>query len=168
MRSLRLFDSVCPFTSPKTDRLIMPNHANPPRIALPNGWGEHVKSAVLHVISLTQFSAAYTRGWAANSPNERMRPRVRNDRLQAENVLLREEIRIKDARMGRLPAARRPHYPPTERMAILEMKMAWGWSRRQTAKTFILAPATIVSWVRRVDEDGPRALVRLRSACPIS
>ena len=71
---------------------------------------------MLHVISLAQFSAAYTRGWAANSLNERVRLRAQNDRLEAENALLREEIRIKDARMGRLPAPRRPQAPPIVRL----------------------------------------------------
>jgi len=36
-----------------------------------------------------------------------------------ELALRQEELRIKDARMGRLPAQRRPHYPPIERLAIL-------------------------------------------------
>jgi hypothetical protein len=38
-----------------------------PRILLPKSWTKHVRSGVLHVISLAQFTTAYTRGWAANS-----------------------------------------------------------------------------------------------------
>ncbi len=40
-----------------------------PKIPLPKSWPEHVKSAMLHVISLAQYATAYTRGWAdaANS-----------------------------------------------------------------------------------------------------
>jgi hypothetical protein len=46
--------------------------ANLPRISLPKAWPTHVASAVLHVI-LAQFATAYTRGWAANSINARIR-----------------------------------------------------------------------------------------------
>ncbi len=47
----------------------MSTKENTPRIALPRGWNENVKSAMLHVISLAQLGMAYTHGWAANSIN---------------------------------------------------------------------------------------------------
>ena len=31
-----------------------------PRIPLPKGWTHHVRSAVVHVISLAQYAAVYT------------------------------------------------------------------------------------------------------------
>jgi hypothetical protein len=40
--------------------------ATPP---LPKNWKRGVRSAVLNVISLAQFSIVYGRGWAANSIN---------------------------------------------------------------------------------------------------
>ena len=40
------------------------------------------------------------------------------DRLRAEIVLLEEELEIKDARWGRVPARRRPHYGAVQRMRI--------------------------------------------------
>jgi len=43
-----------------------------PRIPLPKGWTGHVRSAVLHVIALAQYSTVYTRSWAANSLNRRV------------------------------------------------------------------------------------------------
>ena len=42
-------------------------------IPLPKQWPLRVKSALPHVISLAQFATAYTRGWAANSVNARIR-----------------------------------------------------------------------------------------------
>jgi hypothetical protein len=36
---------------------------------LPQPWPSHVKSAVLHVISLAQFVLAHAREWAANCVN---------------------------------------------------------------------------------------------------
>jgi hypothetical protein len=58
------------------------------------------------------------RGWAAESWNARLRLNAENDRLRQEIGLLIEELRIKDARMAHIPAQHRPHYPPTERLAI--------------------------------------------------
>ncbi|HEV2947765.1 MAG TPA: DDE-type integrase/transposase/recombinase, partial [Gemmataceae bacterium] len=69
--------------------------------------------------------------------------------------------RIKDARMASIPAHHRPFYRPTERLAILELKAARGWSLEQTAKTFFVCPKTIASWIKRLDEDGAAALVQL-------
>ena len=38
-----------------------------PKIPLPKGWKRQVRSAVLHVLSLAQYAAAYTRGWATDA-----------------------------------------------------------------------------------------------------
>jgi hypothetical protein len=128
---------------------------------LPKGWHRHVRSAVLHVISLAQYATVYTRSWAVDSRNARVRLRAEKDRLMEHVALLREEIRIKDARMARIAALRRPHYPSTERMAILQLRAARGWSLRQTADAFLLSAETIASWMKRVDEQGPVALLQL-------
>ena len=133
-----------------------------PKIALPKGWSDIIKTAMLHVISLAQFGMAYTRGWAANSINSRISLQAECERLQQQVAQLKEEIRIKDARMAQLDARNRPHYPATERMAILLLQASHGWPLKQTAKRFLVTPATIASWVKRVDEQGPRALVQLR------
>ena len=125
-----------------------------PRIPLPKSWNKHVRSSLLHVISLAQFAVAYTRGWAANSINPRLRQKSQLQRLTAIVALLREEIRVKDARMARISPHRRPQYQPVERMAILELRAAQGWSSRQTAKSFLVTDATIASWLKRIDEEG--------------
>jgi predicted RNA polymerase sigma factor len=126
--------------------MIMSNaKSQAPTIPLPRTWPESVKSAVLHVVAPAQFAAARTRGWAANSINAPVRLKAENDRLQLQIQLLREEIRIKDSRMKQVPASRRPHYPPVQRMAILELKAARCWSLEQIAKTFLVTAATVAS-----------------------
>ena len=132
--------------------------ATPP---LPKNWKRGVRSAVLNVISLAQLSIAYARGWAANSINARVRLKAENDRLREEIALLREEMRIKDSRMTLIVPQRRPHYAPTERMAILELRAARGWSLSQSADSFLVTSATIASWVKRIDEEGPESLVQI-------
>jgi len=117
---------------------------------------------MLHIISLAQYATVYTRSWAVDSMNGRVRLKAENDRLLQENASLREEMRIKDVRMAQISPHRRPHYPPTERMAILELRAARGWSLQQTADMFLLTAPTVASWMKRVDEEGPDALVQLR------
>jgi transposase InsO family protein len=133
-----------------------------PTVRLPKSWKPSVRSAILHVVSLAQYAAVYARSWAADSTNQRVRLKAENDRVQQELALLREELRIKDSRMGQISAYRRPHYAPVERMAILELKAARGWSKQQAASTFLVTAATIASWMNRVDEEGTDALVQLR------
>lgn len=48
---------------------------NAPRIPLPKSWNKQVRSAMLHVISLAQYATVYTRSWAADSRNARVRLR---------------------------------------------------------------------------------------------
>jgi hypothetical protein len=132
-----------------------------PAIPLPRAWNQHVKSAVLHVISLAQYATAYTHGWATDSINPRVRQQAEVERLQQQNALVNEQLRIFKARMKSIPARSRPHYRSTERMAILELKAARGWSLQQTADKFLVTPATIASWISRSD-DQQDTLVQLR------
>jgi len=64
----------------------------PPRIHLPKGWQDDVKSAVLHAIALAHYAIVYARAWAADSINARVRLAAENDRLHEECALLREEL----------------------------------------------------------------------------
>jgi putative transposase len=116
----------------------------------------------LYVIALAKHALVYTRGWAANSPSERVRLAARANQSDQETMLQREEIRIKDRRMAAIPASRRPHYEPTERLTILELRAARGWSLAHTAKVFQVSTATIASWCKRLDEQGPGALLQTR------
>ena len=140
----------------------MTRHTNSPTIPLPRGWPQSVKVAILHIISLAQFGMAYTRGWAVNSPIARIRLKTENERLKQLLALLKEELRIKDARMARIPAIERPHYLPTDRMSILEVRASQGWNMQQTADVFLVTAATIGSWMKRLDEQGAHALVQIR------
>ena len=136
----------------------MPRSAAP--LALPKHWKHSICSALIRVISLAHFALLASRGRASRSRNQRVRQTAKTDQLGQEIGLLREEIRIKDARMERVPANRRPHYQPSERLAILELRAARGWSLAQTGTVFHLTTATIASWTKRLDEQGPAALVR--------
>ena len=119
-------------------------------IVIPKHWPKNVKSTVLHVISLAHYAITYARGWAADSINARVRLQAKLDAALEEIAKLREEIRIKDVRMARIHCHKRPHYRPVERLAILELKAARGWSLSKTARAFLVTPATIAYWLRGV------------------
>jgi len=55
-------------------------------IPLPKGWPHRVRSAVIQVISLAQFSLIATRSWAANRWNAQLRLKQENNRLRQELV----------------------------------------------------------------------------------
>jgi hypothetical protein len=129
--------------------------------ALPKGWPKRVRSAVIHAMSLAHATLTTSRGWAANHWNKRFRLKIENERLRQEVALLEEEIRIKDSRMLRIPGHERPHYPPIERLAILELRAVRAWSLTQTADRLLVKTATVSSWMQRVDERGPAAIVQI-------
>ena len=133
-------------------------------IALPKGWPRYVRSAVVHALSMANIAFNVARSQAENHFNARVRLQAQLDQQDREIALLREEIRIKDARMERVPAQRRPHYPPIERLAILELRAARGWSLAQTARRLLVTPPTIASWTQRLDDEGPDALVQIRES----
>ena len=152
--------------------------------ALPSHWPTFVKWAVLETISLAYRVITYSRSFAVNSTIERIRLKAQLDEANTEIALLREEIRIKDARMARISAKRRPFYPPQERMAILELKAARAWNLADVARTFMVEPETVSSWMDRAgaEDDGllrtsepvnkypdyVRYIVqRLKTLCPI-
>ena len=129
---------------------------------LPKGWPRRVRSAVVHAISMSNVVFTVTRSHAENHFNARIRIQAESDRLRREVALLKEEPRIKDSRMERIPTQRRPHYPPMERLAILELRAARGWSLAQTARRLLVTPLTVASWTKRLNDEGPDALVQLR------
>jgi transposase InsO family protein len=132
-----------------------------PKLTLPHDWPKSVKSAFVCAVAMARRALVQSRGWCVNSPIARVRLAVQNERLESEVAMLHEELRIKDARLARIAPANRPHYPPTERRAILALKAARGWNNAQTGRAFLLTDVTIASWLRRIDESGSDALVRL-------
>jgi transposase InsO family protein len=145
-------------THPEED---MAGHRKPSPIPLPKGWKRSIKSAVVQLMSLARFAFLHASGSAGSSPNRAQRLAADHNRLDAEVALLREELRLKDARMVRIAPQHRPHYAPTERLAILELRAARGWSLERTARAFLVTAATIASWMHRLEEQGADTLVKL-------
>ena len=79
------------------------------KISLPRGWNRRAKSAIIHILALSHYTFTALVARAANDRHRRTRLRAEIDRLNHEIALLQEELRIKGARMARVPPRRRPH-----------------------------------------------------------
>lgn len=132
------------------------------RGSLPKAWPKNVRMAVLHVIALAHKAIIQARSIAMNSSDARTRRAGDLQGALDEIAMLEEELRIKDGRMAMIDPHRRPYYRPIERMAILELKAARGWSQAETARQFLIKPTTVASWLKRIDEPGPAPLVQVR------
>jgi len=85
-------------------------------VPLPASWPHRVRSSILRVISLANLAIIYSRSWAANSSNSRVRLQGKLEHARSDISLLTEELRIKDVRMAHVDPHRRPYYRPTERL----------------------------------------------------
>ena len=108
--------------------------AKSPTIRLPRQWPRHVKSGILHAIGLASAAIVAAHGRAAG----RRRLVAELEQARQEIALLREELDIKDGRWSRSRTRRRPHYSPTQRLRILQLRAARGWTLEKTARVFLL------------------------------
>lgn len=130
-------------------------------IPLPKAWPKRVKNALINAVSLAHAGITDSRSWCADSPLKRVQLAGQLNQARQEIAMLKEEIRIKDARMAKIQPHQRPFFPPTERLSILALRAVRGWNLEQTARIFFVEPATISSWMKRLDEEGEQALVKL-------
>jgi transposase InsO family protein len=127
---------------------------------VPRDWPDVFKSAFATAVALAHRIAVEARALGENSPQQRLRLQAALATAHTEIALLRRELALKDARWSRVPPAKRPHYAPRERLAVLLLRADRGWSAAETARRFFVTVATIASWDRRLDEGGEDALVQ--------
>jgi hypothetical protein len=140
----------------------MSNPKLPKDLPLPKGWGEGIRIAVIQAIALAQYALTCARGLAAKSPLSKVRLAAQLEQAHTEILLLREELRIKDARMMRVSSRLRPHYTEAEKMAILELKAARNLSDAQAAQMFLVRPQTLAAWMKRIQKAESDASMRVQ------
>jgi transposase InsO family protein len=123
---------------------------------LPQHWSSHVKSGILHAISLASVALSYARGRATGE----RRLQAELDRAQDEIAMLREELGIKDVRWQRSRPHRRPHYDATQRMRILQLRAARGWTLETTARVFLIDGQTMLAWMSQLDDPDGRPQIK--------
>jgi len=101
-------------------------------IRLPRHWPEHVKSSILHAISLPVSPCPTP--WARHRAR-RLRAQV--EQSSTEVALVREELDIKDGRWARRPPPQAALHTD-QRMRILQLRAARGWTLEKTAEVFLV------------------------------
>src|SRR4029079_9088815 len=96
----------------------------PRNVPLPRAWCEHTRAATLQALALAHFIATHVRGWCLDNRIARVRLLAERDVALSEVAALVEERRILRTRLDHVPPTRRPHYPPTSRLAILVLRAA--------------------------------------------
>src|SRR5262245_60970655 len=107
-----------------------------PDVPLPRGWPNHARAATIHALALAHFIATHVRGWCLDSRIARVRLAAARDLALSKLASLEEEARILRSRLEHVGPQRRPHYPPTSRLAILALRAARGWTIAETARRF--------------------------------
>ena len=131
-----------------------------PEILLPADWPNHVVRVILHLIALAHYAFVRALGLAMQLPSDTVRMAVEIAQLRQTLLWRNEEIALLRSRLGRIAPRCRPHYRSCERLNILELQAAAGWSNARTARRFLVLPETISEWKRRDDGlVGPLVLV---------
>jgi transposase InsO family protein len=143
-----------------SERLPPPGLPGVVSIPLPRDWPELIRRAFVTAVGLERAALLEVRAGFENSPDPRAQLCAELDAAHEQIEILTELARILLARVEHMPAAHRPHYPPQERLAILTLRGRAGWNTTQTADRVGVTPKTIASWMRRLDEQGPGALVQ--------
>ena len=118
----------------------MPGRPPNPVLRLPRQWNTRVRSAVLHVVSLAHLALTAARAQAIERHQARTHRFCELDRLRRELNLLREEIRLKDARMARIPGHRRPYYQSTERSPLITSPVG-SWDSQSSSNNRLRQPS---------------------------
>ena len=132
------------------------------KIPLPKAWPKQVCAAVVHAVALAHYALIHARSWCLDSRLNRVRLAAERDIARSKVRQLKQELDIKDARLARLEGRKRPQYLPEERLAILGLRAAAGWTTMETARRFQVAVATIARWTKRLHDEGPEGLLALR------
>ena len=88
---------------------------------------------------------------AQDDPLRNLQGRLEEAELKAQ--LAWEALQIGLARLAKLPERHRPYYTPAQRFRIVEIKRLLGWTREETAATFLVCQNTISNWEAAVDPD---------------
>ena len=136
-------------------------------IPLPKTWPEKVKSGFLHVLSMAKLATVHLQAEAVNDKDANPYE-IEISQLKQALTTRDEMLRIMNQRMARISSHKRPNYTAEERLEILELKSVNGWSLSQTARHFLVAAATVGSWIKRIDEGGIDALVKMDTNEPVN
>ena len=128
-----------------------------------------------HVVPPRQ-AAAHLLGLAVGSFLREMRG-SRDPLVEATALLEEADLRaaiawdivdLLGARLDRIPDRRRPHYTPSQRFRILQIRSLLGWSRDVAARAFRICPNTLSNWEKHADPCSETANRTVKPIPPIT
>ena len=133
---------------------------------LPPRWQQLAQNGMVMVQAIIRTAMLQACADFESGPNPRAALAAEVARLNEQRAIYEEAARILCARLQAIPAHQRPHYAPTERLAILALRARAGWNATTTARTFLLSAGTVATWTSRLREHGAAAL--LSTPVPVS
>jgi hypothetical protein len=89
---------------------------------------------------------------AQEDPLRNLQARLEEAELKAQ--LAWEALDVVRARLAKIPERHRPYYSPAQRFRIVEIKRLLGWTREETATTFLVCQNTISNWEAAIDPEA--------------
>jgi transposase-like protein len=121
-------------------------------------WPKSLRQAVdaIAVVFAAVYELARTR--AATHPSSTVRAMAQSDDAIFDAKLLEREADILRRNREEIPARRRPHYSPADRLEIIQLMRLRGWSIDETAGHFAVHKNTISAWVKELETDPKSTL----------
>ena len=119
-------------------------------IRIPPGWTEIAKSGLVNAVALARLTLLQVLSGFENGRAPKARLLSEIERLRARIAQLESELAVKDRRMTQLAPFKRPHYSPPDRLQILLLMAATGWTLAETARPFLVSAQTIANWRKRL------------------
>lgn len=125
--------------------------------ALPKDWRRDTTAGLLSAIALARVAVlTLVDGLVGGA---RMTTRgAELMQVRAELARVTRERQLLEARLARVAPRKRPHFSASERLEILALRAASGWSVAETARRFLVTPETVASWFHdrdRADRERP-------------
>ncbi|HEV8254043.1 MAG TPA: hypothetical protein VGQ78_04765, partial [Vicinamibacteria bacterium] len=118
----------------------------------------------VHLLGLA--AGTQLRQWrGSREPLSDLHARLQQAELQAR--LAWDVVEILSHRLAKIPDRRRPHYSPSHRFRILEIKNLLGWSREVAARVFLVCANTLSNWECSADPAAQTVGVDVKPIPPV-
>jgi hypothetical protein len=125
-----------------------------------------LRAALTAVHLLGLAAGTQLRQWrGSREPLNDLHARLQQAELQAR--LAWDVVEILSHRLAKIPDRRRPHYSPSHRFRILELKSLLGWSREVAAQVFLVCSNTLFNWERSADPTAETVGVDIKPIPPV-
>lgn len=119
-----------------------------PYVQDPSSWHKDVTSAVQWIVAQLHWAHLLLRERLLDSGLSHTRDMVAamDEKLEARNQA--EVCGLLQRRFGKLPARKRSHYDPADRIRIIHLMWRNGWAAKETSRRLLVSERCIRQWMR--------------------